>query len=127
MIIMSLIAYTRGCDDVNVLGRRLPYGIERRAYCGVALYTFMALAGVMGLIVFDPRKLSRRDVRGALRGRHGRAHHGHHPVISRNASLVILILLMYAGRVGSLSVAMALSERRHANALKNPVGQIIVG
>ena len=42
-------------------------------------------------------------------------------------ALIILILLMYAGRVGSLSVAMAFSERKHGSCLKNPVGEIIVG
>ncbi len=126
VVVLSLIAYTRGIDDVNIGRRRLPTGIERRAYCGMMLYVVMALAGLMVLISLKDahlhdalfEALSAIGTVGLSKG------------ITRalsDGSLMILIALMYAGRVGSLSVAMALTERRRAGVLKYPVGQILVG
>lgn len=42
-------------------------------------------------------------------------------------SRLTLILLMYSGRVGSLSVAMAIAEKRRSPRLRNTVGKVIVG
>lgn len=126
VVILSLVAYTRGVDDVNVGRRRLAPGIERRAFCGMMLYMFMALAGLIALLLINRVKLheglfeviSAISTVGLTKG------------ITRSlseGSLLTLTLLMYAGRVGSLSVAIALTERRRAGALKYPVGQILVG
>ncbi|MGI6238281.1 MAG: TrkH family potassium uptake protein [Christensenellales bacterium] len=126
VILMSLFAYTRGFEDVNIWRRRMPREIERRAHCGAMLYLCMATAGLLALLAFN--EISLHDAlfdaisalgtvgltRGATRALSG-------------GSQIVLMLLMFAGRLGSLSVAMALSERRHTNALRNPVEQIIVG
>ncbi|MEG2356338.1 MAG: Trk family potassium uptake protein, partial [Clostridia bacterium] len=42
-------------------------------------------------------------------------------------SRITLLVLMYAGRVGSLSVAMAFADRKHPIALRNTLGKVIVG
>lgn len=126
VVALSLVAYTRGIDDVNVGRRRLPSGVERRAFCGMMLYMVMAMSGLMALILLNDahlhdalfEALSAIGTVGLSKG------------ITRSltdGSLMVLILLMYAGRVGSLSVAMALTERRRAGVLKYPVGQILVG
>ncbi len=126
VVILSLIAYTRGIDDVNVGGRRLPPGVERRAFCGMMLYVVMMLTGFMALILLNDANLhdSLFEAISGI-GTVGLSK-GITPTLT-NGSHVVLILLMYAGRVGSLSVAMALTDRRRAGALKHPVGQILVG
>ncbi len=43
------------------------------------------------------------------------------------ASRVMIIILMYSGRVGSMSVAMAFVEHKPTAGLRNPVERIIVG
>lgn len=42
-------------------------------------------------------------------------------------SKIAIILLMYAGRVGSLTVFMAVAQQKNTGKLKNPAGKIIVG
>jgi trk system potassium uptake protein TrkH len=42
-------------------------------------------------------------------------------------SKIAIIILMYAGRVGSLTVFMAVSRSQKNVKLKNPVGKLIVG
>jgi len=44
-----------------------------------------------------------------------------------NPSQVVMILLMYVGRVGSLAVAMAFVEHKTVAGLRNPVEKIIIG
>lgn len=126
VVILSLVAYTRGIDDVNVWKRRLPSGVERRAFCAMMLYLVMALTGFMALIILNDANL--HDAMFETLSAIGTV--GLSKGITRSltdGSLVVLILLMYAGRVGSLSVAMALTDRRRAGALKYPIGQILVG
>ena len=43
------------------------------------------------------------------------------------ASRVILILLMYAGRIGGLSFVLLFSERRSEPPLDRPTGKILIG
>ena len=126
VVLLSLVAYTRGIDDVNIGRRRLPPGVERRAFCGMLLYLSMTLSGLLALIVLNDANL--HDALFEVISAIGTV--GLSKGLTRSitdASMVVLILLMYAGRVGSLSVAMALTERRRAGALKYPIGQILVG
>ena len=43
------------------------------------------------------------------------------------ASRVVVMLLMYCGRLGSLSFAMAIAERRVTPAVRLPEEQITIG
>ena len=42
-------------------------------------------------------------------------------------SKIIIILLMYAGRVGILTLALALGENRKTAAIRNPVDTLLIG
>ena len=43
------------------------------------------------------------------------------------ASRIIIILLMYCGRIGSMSFALSLAERRKAPQIQLPVEKIMIG
>jgi len=43
------------------------------------------------------------------------------------ASRIIIIILMYAGRVGILTLALALGEKRTADEIRKPVDTLLIG
>ena len=43
------------------------------------------------------------------------------------ASSVIIIILMYAGRVGILTLALALGEKKTAAEIRRPIDSLLIG
>ena len=43
------------------------------------------------------------------------------------ASKIILILLMYMGRVGILTIGLAFGEKKSADAMRKPLGTLLIG
>ena len=42
-------------------------------------------------------------------------------------SKIIIILLMYTGRIGGVSMVMVLAEKKERSMLERPVGKILIG
>lgn len=127
VMLLSLVSYARHQDgDLNIFHRRLETGTLRRAYCSAGLYGLMALTGcflltaVQGFSIEDTlyEALSAIGTVGLTRG------------ITQQLNLIskmVIILLMYAGRVGSLSVAVAVARRTQNVSIKNPEAKITIG
>lgn len=126
VMILSALAYARRNQDIEVFGRRLEDGAVRRASSAATLY----LLGAIGLCLLISiqntmtltdtlfEALSAVGTVGMTRG------------ITRDLntlSRVGVILGMYVGRVGSLSVAMAFVERGRVGRVRRPAEKIILG
>jgi len=125
VVLASLSSYLHGRRDVNLFHYQIEPQVVRRAYCSMTLYTLLILGGSFVLTaqgaaaeraVFET--VSAIGTVGLSLGLTPFL-----PALSRLA----LILLMYAGRVGSLSVFMAVTEARQPDILQNPVGKITIG
>ena len=126
VIILAAIAYARNCHDINIYGRRLEDGIVSRAFSSVAIYLTTLVAGVM--VIFLNQNLPFMDVFFEAFSAIGTV--GLSTGITRelsSLSRVAIILLMYAGRVGSLTLAFALSVGKHPAAVRNPQEKIAIG
>jgi trk system potassium uptake protein TrkH len=127
IICIGIIARIRGREDLNIYGRRLEAGSLGTAATSAGMYLVLVFIGGMilcsqgfGLTDSLFEVLSGIGTVGLSRGITPAL-----PVISRLA----IILLMFAGRVGSLAVVMSLSVRRtrpHSH-LKNVSEKIIIG
>ena len=108
VIILTLISYIRGREDLNIFDRRLEHSVLQKTFSTVTLYltcTIVAMFIIMAaqnLSFVDTafESISAMSTVGLSRG-----------VTSQlvPVSRIVDILLMYIGRVGSLSVALALS------------------
>ncbi len=126
-ILLATISYIRNSDDINIFHRRLDTDALRRAYGSATIYIVLVITGVFlmiatqGLHVKDAafEAISAISTVGLSTG------------ITRDLSAVsriILILLMYCGRVGSLTLAMAIVARmKRKTNLQNPEEKIIIG
>ena len=126
VLILSAVAYVRGREDVDLFHRRLDKGIERRALNGALLYTALLLCG--HFLLLSCQRLGYFDALYECVSAIGTV--GMSTGVTRELTVpsrVVILLMMFTGRVGSLSVAMALAERRHAAQLRNPAEKLIVG
>ena len=113
-------------DDLNVFRRRLDEGDVRKAYSTASLYLFGALCGCMVLCAQGAgledalyETFSAMSTVGLSRNLTAAL-----PTLSRWA----VILMMFAGRVGSMSVVMAMTKGKSAqNSLRYVPEKILIG
>jgi trk system potassium uptake protein TrkH len=111
---------------VNVFNRRLDARVVKRAYFSVTYYSIMVLAGCFLIVANQdlPIKEAMFETLSAI-GTVGLS-----TGITRDLSTfsrIIVVILMYTGRVGSLTVFMAVTEKRNIRKVKNPMEKIIIG
>lgn len=121
---LSVMSYSLGHEDLNIFGRRLEGEALKRACSNTTIYIGLLLAGgfVLSLQGFDLtdsmfEAISAIGTVGLSRGITPEL-----PLLSK----MVIAFLMYSGRIGSLSVAMAMVNPEHSP-IKNPAEKIIIG
>ena len=127
ILILLAASVTRDEGDIHLLGRRLADDLMRRACSIVILYIAIALAAALALCAMQPQLgldpilfevFSAINTVGMTTG------------VTRllsSASRIILILLMYAGRLGSLTFAVLIVRREKPSPLRCPVDHLLIG
>ncbi len=125
VIMAAVFAQLKAREDVTLGHSRIDPETLRRAFCGVAIYLTMTVAGVLTLCaqgqpftdsVFEC--LSAIGTVGLTTGITRSL-----PALSR----VVIILLMYAGRVGGLTLFTAVAQSNNGSKIRHPIARIIVG
>ncbi len=129
MVIMlfGVISSIRGTDGVNVFGRRLEDDAINRGSAIFSLNLFLIVAASLAVMAAQP-ELVMSDVLFETFSAMGTV--GMSTGITRELtdfSRVVMILLMYCGRIGSLSFALAFTQNNNTPPVKLPVGHIAVG
>lgn len=125
VILLSIRSYIKKQEDVNVFNRRITDESVRKAYNGATFYVILGFLGC--ILLATTQEFSLFD--GTFEAFSAIGTVGLSTGITRELypiSKMIIILLMYCGRVGSLTVFMSLLRRNESSTLKNPVGKIIV-
>lgn len=128
--IVVLLLYVRSSIErtygVNVFGRRLEEEAIKQASSVFTINLFLALA--VSLIIMGIQPLSLSDTLFETFSAIGTA--GMTTGITRELvplSRFLIILLMYCGRIGSMSFALAFTQRKRITRVQNPVERINVG
>ncbi len=122
---LAAVAHVRRQRDVEAFGRRLDEASLRRAHAAVFLYAAAAGAGSMALCVQGiPLSAALFEAVSAI-GTVGLTQ-GVTPLLSPAGKWTV-IGLMFAGRVGSMSVVMALTPDRPPSKLRNVPEKILIG
>lgn len=121
---LSAWYFMRGREDVNAFGRRIDVLTVRRALSTAVLYLTVVSVGLFVLLLqgvaFSDAVLEAFSAMGTV---------GLSTGVTRELlplSRAAVILMMYVGRLGSLSVMMAMAERRAAG-VTLPPEKIMVG
>lgn len=126
VMVMTLISIFRKKENIQAFNRRLPNEIIHNTIAVLALYLGLFLFGGILLCIFDPISLEQSyfEIASAL-GTVGLTT-GITASLS-TASHLILIILMYLGRVGSLTMLFALNANRPLAYSKVPQESISIG
>ena len=127
VVIMGMVAVFRGRKDINIGKKRIEYSLLSQALAIFATFVIgvcisaLAISTLQSDIAFDRvlfecvSALSNTGLSMNFTPQLG--------VISS----IIIILLMYAGRVGILTLALALGEKRNIAAVRKPVDTLLIG
>jgi len=124
--LLAISCYIRGRADVNVFDRRLDSSLIRRAFCTILFNLTLALCGVFIICTVQPLALD--DVMFEAFSAIGTT--GLSTGITSQLAVIsklVIITLMYAGRVGSITVLVTAAEPRSVDKLRCPEGKVIVG
>ena len=129
MLLVLLLATSmlRREEDVHIMGRRIDMSLMRRACAIVVIYVSLAMVSTLVLCALQP-ELALRDVLLEVFSAVDTV--GMTTGITRQlgtASRLILIALMYAGRLGSLTFAILIAHRRAPAPVQYPAGQLLIG
>ena len=125
VVAVTLIGYLKGHESVDISGRRIEADAVRRAFCTMVFYFILAATGALIMIMCQPLPL--KDTLFEAFSAFGTV--GLSTGITRSLTVIpklVLILLMYSGRIGSLTVILSISRKR-VKATLNPIGKIMIG
>ncbi|MGN0775600.1 MAG: TrkH family potassium uptake protein [Candidatus Ventricola sp.] len=129
MLVLVLLAVSilRREEDIRLFGRRLPDDLMRRACSIVIVYVTLAMAGTLAICAAQP-EFALKDVLIEVFSAINTV--GMSTGVTRQLGVfaqLILILLMYAGRLGSLTFALLIARRPSPSPLRCPEERILIG
>ena len=127
MVVLSARAMLRGRPDVNVMGRRIEPETIRRASCVATIYVALCIAAALMILLIQPQ-LGMVDVLFEVASAVNTV--GMSTGVTRAmsaSSRLILIALMFCGRMGSMTFALMFAPRRKAAPVQYPIEKIMVG
>ncbi len=126
VLVLAAVASARGREEVSALHYRIGDEMLRQAASIAAIYLAMVFAATLAICSLEPypaedvifEVVSAIGTVGLTRGIT--------PTLCAGSKL-ILTLLMYAGRIGGLTFALTLSQRREQAPLSRPEGKLLIG
>jgi len=131
--VMALWATIRGMREPHVLKRRIPGDVVARAFF-ISLIAFLSLNLVAGalLVIEGADLLATLFESASAFGTVGLSTGTPGTPLSLSASFsepgrLLICLLMFAGRIGPLTLAFALAARQTAPRVRYPEGRVLIG
>ena len=127
VIVMGMLAVFREKKDINIGKKRVDYSLLHQALAIFAAFLFMILTATLLLCALEPELLFHDilfETVSAL-GTVGLSL-SVTPALSA-VSAVVLMLLMFAGRVGILTLVLALGSKRSTAEIRKPLDVVLIG
>lgn len=127
ILIFTLVSVLRGREDSEAFGRRFSKETVYRAFTLLSIATILVLTVTIILTITEPKELfinllyeatSAFGTVGLTTG------------VTQNIgsiSKIVLIITMYLGRVGTLTVLLAITNKKKNTKLRYPEGKILIG
>lgn len=127
---LLMLSVVKGESEVNIARRRLSNDLARRALAVVALFMSMLIVGTLAISLIEDGRFALADVffeASSAMGTVGVSAIGTPNL--RPASRAVLLPMMFLGRIGPLTLAIALAKRqgRARKLSKYPEEKIMIG
>ena len=127
VLLFYAVAMVLGREDINLFGRRLTDEVVKKANAVVIINATLTIMATVTIMTLQPL-LNFEDVLFEVLSAIGTA--GMTLGITRELNIisrVIIIVLMYCGRLGSLSFALVFAQKKISASVRQPQEKIIVG
>ena len=127
VLLFYAVAMVLGREDINLFGRRLTDDVVKKANAVVIIISTLKIMATVTIMTLQPL-LNFEDVLFEVLSAIGTA--GMTVGITRELNIisrVIIIVLMYCGRLGSLSFALVFAQKKISASVRQPQEKIIVG
>lgn len=127
VLLFYAVAMVTSREDINLFGRRLTDEVVKKANAVVIINATLTIIATISIMTLQPL-LNFEDVLFEVLSAIGTA--GMTVGITRDLSIisrVIIIILMYCGRLGSLSFALIFAQKNTSASVRQPEEKIIVG
>jgi len=126
VMIMGAFASSRHQSHINIFKRRLDEHIVREASAIATLYVFLIICSTLFISFIQNFEL--KDVLFEVVSAIGTVGLSTGITMSLNdTSKLIIMLMMFAGRVGGLTLALVLAEKRTHTQTNRPIERIMIG
>lgn len=128
VILMGMLAAFRGRKDINLGKKRLEYSQLSQALAIFATFLIAIMIAALTICAVEPDSVTVKSILFECVSALGTVglSTGITPQLHA-ASQIILIFLMYAGRVGILTLALAFGEKRNTAEVRKPVDSLLIG
>lgn len=126
ILLLNVLATFRSNDEVNAFGRRVDHEVIKNATTIAMMYFILFFAGGMAISLYEGLPLSSCLFEAASAVGTVGLTLGITPKL-HIVSQIILIILMYLGRVGGLTLIYAVFSDKNKRKAKLPLDKIIVG
>ena len=129
VILMGMVAVFRGRKDINIGKKRVEYSLVNQALAIFVSCLIIVMTATLLICAIEPdASASFRQVLFETVSALGTVGLSLSltPILS-TASKCIIIFLMYAGRVGILTLALAFGESRKSSEVKKPLDALLIG
>ncbi len=127
VLLFYAVAMVLNKEDINLFGRRLTDEVVKKANAVVVINATLTIIATITIMTLQPL-LKFEDVLFEVLSAIGTA--GMTVGITRELNIisrVIIIVLMYCGRLGSLSFALIFAQKKTSASVRQPQEKIIVG
>ena len=127
VILTGMFAVFRGKRDINVGNKRIDHSLVSQALAIFAACLMLIMVATLAICAIEPELPAMSALFESVSAL---TTAGLSLNVTGNlsiASKIILILLMYAGRVGILTLALALGAKRSAADIRKPMDTLMIG
>ncbi len=126
VIILGALASSRHQSHINIFKRRLDENIVREASAIATLYVFLIVCSTLFITFIQDFEM--KNVLFEVVSAIGTVGLSTGITTSLNeASKLVIMLMMFAGRVGGLTLALVLAEKRTHTQANRPIEKILIG
>lgn len=127
VIITGMFAAFRGTRDINIGRRRIDYSLLSQALAIFAACLMLVIVSTLAICTIHPAATFKSVTFECVSALSNTGlSMGLTPKLDIASSLIV-ILLMYAGRVGILTLALALSKTKSVAEIRRPVDTLLIG
>lgn len=126
VLVLSAVTSARRSNSITVFKKRLEDKTARQASAVVVVYVLTLSAAIMLMCAVEPFSLASIVFEAVSAMGTVGVTMGITPELSA-VSKYTVILLMYAGRIGGLTLMLTLAEKRKQVAVKRPAEQVLIG